>query len=88
MTLTPKDKILVMDFPNSLGSAEGTRYFFWQLYDFPSRMKRLPLLRAYEQTLPSFFKVLLGFGANLISTLPGAGWSHHLGGYPILGEAS
>lgn len=41
-----------MDFPDSLVRAEGTRYFFWQLYDFPGWMKCLPLLRAYEQTFP------------------------------------
>jgi len=50
MTFTPKDnKILIMEFPDSLESAEVSRYF-WQLYDFPSWRKCLPLLGSYDQT--------------------------------------
>lgn len=67
MTSLAKSKeLLIMDTSNSLGSDEGTRYFFQKLHDFPRWKKCLPFLMAHKPTFPYSQSLFFQFYWDLV----------------------
>lgn len=66
------NEVLITVSSNSLGSDQGTRYFFQQLHDFPRWMKCLPFLMAFlsKQTFPFRSVPLFQFYWDLVLALP------------------